>query len=77
MADEEKYKVILIGDAGTGKTHLLNRFMKGTVLKASQPTIGVEFSTSNMTLKNGAVVKVNLIILMKILLFFINFSFLL
>lgn len=62
MSEESTFKVILIGDAGTGKTHLLNRYVKGTIPKQSQPTIGVEFSTKVIPLKNGTEVKVILFI---------------
>lgn len=36
MADTENvFKVVLIGDAGTGKTHLLNRYVKGAIPKST------------------------------------------
>jgi GTPase SAR1 family protein len=31
----------MVGDAGVGKTHLLNKYTKGTVTKSPSPTIGV------------------------------------
>ena len=27
------YKIVLVGDAGVGKTHLLSRYIKGTLPK--------------------------------------------
>ncbi|KRX10643.1 P-loop containing nucleoside triphosphate hydrolase [Pseudocohnilembus persalinus] len=56
---ENKYiKVVLIGDAGTGKTHLLQKYAKGTCPRASQPTIGVEFVSKEVTLQGGETKKV-------------------
>lgn len=45
--------VILVGDAGVGKTHLLNRYVKGKLPQNKPSTIGVEFATKNVELKNG------------------------
>jgi GTPase SAR1 family protein len=45
--------VILVGDTGVGKTHLLNKYVKGMLPKNPVPTIGVEFATKTVTLKNG------------------------
>jgi small GTP-binding protein len=50
-------KIILVGDASVGKTHLLNRYIKGTLPKHNVPTIGVEFATRTVTLPSGANVK--------------------
>jgi Rab family protein len=50
-------KIILVGDASVGKTHLLNRYIKGTLPKHNVPTIGVEFATKTLTLNTGAKVK--------------------
>ncbi len=49
--------VILVGDAGVGKTHLLSRYIKGTLPKNKFPTIGVEFATKPVPLKSGGTVK--------------------
>ena len=61
MAGDEDYnylyKIILVGDALVGKTHLLSRFSKGTLPKNSHPTIGVEFSTCTIPLVTGGKVK--------------------
>eukprot|EP01016_Furgasonia_blochmanni_P048850 TRINITY_DN7346_c0_g1_i3.p1 TRINITY_DN7346_c0_g1~~TRINITY_DN7346_c0_g1_i3.p1 ORF type:complete len:183 (+),score=51.52 TRINITY_DN7346_c0_g1_i3:221-769(+) len=51
------YKIILIGDAGVGKTHLLNRYVKGTIPQQIVSTIGVEFATKIVTLPVGGKVK--------------------
>jgi len=64
MADPEDedgcdhlYKVVLVGDATVGKTHLLSRYVKGTLPKAPTATIGVEFATRTIPLAIGGTVK--------------------
>eukprot|EP00439_Symbiodinium_sp_Y106_P016801 s10677_g2.t1 len=62
MAEEEDgcdhlYKVVLVGDATVGKTHLLSRYVKGTLPKAPTATIGVEFATRTIPLAVGGTVK--------------------
>ncbi len=49
--------VVLVGDAGVGKTHIISRYIKGTLPKVHYPTIGVEFATRNVPLKSGGIVK--------------------
>lgn len=51
------YKVVLVGDATVGKTHLLSRYIKGTLPKAPTATIGVEFATRIVPLAVGGTVK--------------------
>eukprot|EP01017_Pseudomicrothorax_dubius_P019802 TRINITY_DN2182_c0_g1_i9.p1 TRINITY_DN2182_c0_g1~~TRINITY_DN2182_c0_g1_i9.p1 ORF type:complete len:190 (-),score=34.23 TRINITY_DN2182_c0_g1_i9:295-864(-) len=54
---QQIYKIVIIGDAGVGKTHLLKRYTQGEHRKDIIPTIGVEFATKMVTLKNGGRVK--------------------
>jgi Rab family protein len=49
--------VILVGDTGVGKTHLLSKYIKGSLPKNKFPTIGVEFATKPVPLKTGGTVK--------------------
>jgi Rab family protein len=51
------YKVVLVGDATVGKTHLLSRYIKGSLPKAPTATIGVEFATRTVPLAVGGTVK--------------------
>lgn len=53
----EPNKVILVGDTGVGKTHLLNKYVKGVLPRNPVPTIGVELATKTVSLKNGERVK--------------------
>jgi len=61
MGDDEAtnhlYKVVLVGDATVGKTHLLSRYVKGTLPKQPTATIGVEFATRTIPLAIGGTVK--------------------
>lgn len=61
MAQEDDYdhlyKLVLVGDATVGKTHLLSRYIKGTLPKAPTATIGVEFATRTVPLAVGGTVK--------------------
>jgi GTPase SAR1 family protein len=47
------YKIVLLGDQGVGKTHLLNRYIKRQVPKNLTPTIGVEFANATVELREG------------------------
>ncbi|EER08226.1 Rab11b, putative [Perkinsus marinus ATCC 50983] len=51
------YKIVLVGDATVGKTHLLSRYIKGTLPRAPTATIGVEFATRTVPLAVGGTVK--------------------
>ena len=51
------YKIVLVGEAAVGKTHLLSRYIKGTLPKNPTSTIGVEFATRTVTLPSGGTVK--------------------
>ena len=57
---EHLYKIILIGDVAVGKTCLLSRYLKNQLPKKAGPTIGVEFATKNVTMKDGSTVKAQL-----------------
>mmetsp|Transcript_83295 Transcript_83295/g.130013 ORF Transcript_83295/g.130013 Transcript_83295/m.130013 type:complete len:217 (-) Transcript_83295:55-705(-) len=47
------FKIVLVGDATVGKTHLLSRYMKGVLPSSPAPTIGVEFATRTVPLAGG------------------------
>mmetsp|Transcript_167902 Transcript_167902/g.533950 ORF Transcript_167902/g.533950 Transcript_167902/m.533950 type:complete len:212 (-) Transcript_167902:48-683(-) len=51
------YKIVLVGDANVGKTHLLSRYTRGRLPKAPTATIGVEFATRTVALAVGGTVK--------------------
>lgn len=47
----------MIGDASVGKTHLVQKYIKGYVPKNPIPTVGVEFGTKIIGLQTGQKVK--------------------
>ncbi|CDR94109.1 Rab11b protein, putative [Babesia bigemina] len=51
------YKIILLGDATVGKSHLLSHYIRGTLPKQAKATIGVEFATRTVPLASGGTVK--------------------
>ena len=51
------FKIILIGDAGVGKTNILSRYINQDVPRKKGPTIGVEFATKTISLPHGGSVK--------------------
>ncbi|CAG9318456.1 unnamed protein product [Blepharisma stoltei] len=51
------YKIVLVGDTSVGKTNIVSRYIKNSLPKNQNPTIGVEFATRVVTLKSGRTVK--------------------
>lgn len=55
------FKVVLIGDCGTGKTCVVQRFKTGNYIESHGNTIGVDFSMKTISI-DGKKVKVSHII---------------
>ncbi|XP_058086273.1 ras-related protein RABA3-like [Magnolia sinica] len=59
LGDPEKidyvFKIVVIGDSAVGKTQLLGRFTKDEFCFDSKSTIGVEFQTRTLTIKNKVI----------------------
>jgi Ras-related protein Rab-43 len=51
------FKIVLIGDCGTGKTCVVQRFKSGNFIERHGNTIGVDFSMKTMNI-DGKKVKV-------------------
>lgn len=49
------FKIVLIGDCGTGKTCLVERFRSGTFIERHGSTIGVDFSMKTVLIDNKRV----------------------
>ena len=49
------FKIVLIGDSGVGKTNLLSQFVRSQFNPDSKTTIGVEFATKTIQIKNKTV----------------------
>ena len=46
------FKVVLIGDAGVGKTCIVQRFKSGTFVERHGSTIGVDFTMKTVRVDN-------------------------
>ncbi len=46
------YKLLIIGDAGVGKTGIMNRYIYNNFNSQSKPTMGVEFGTKKTKINN-------------------------
>ena len=50
--EEYKFKVVVVGDSGVGKTNLIRRFVHDTFSKDSKATVGVEFLSKTYLINN-------------------------
>lgn len=57
------FKIVLIGDCGTGKTCVVQRFKNGTYVERHGNTIGVDFSMKTLTV-DGKQVKVRTLLIL-------------
>lgn len=55
FSSEQLYKIIIIGDPGVGKSCLLCRFSEEMFSEAYDPTIGVDFVSAELKLRNSIV----------------------
>ena len=53
QAQRKQIKVVLIGDAGVGKTSLLEQFQYQKYTKNQKPTIGADFVKRKVQLEDG------------------------
>lgn len=49
------FKIVLIGDAGVGKTCVVQRFKSGTFFEKQSNTIGVDFTMKSVTIEDKKV----------------------
>lgn len=57
QANELMFKIVLIGDSGVGKSQLLLRYTKDQFKTKAQATIGMEFATQQVKIKEGTHVR--------------------
>ena len=50
MAEENKYKVVMLGEAGVGKTCIVSRYVKGD-FQPTQASLGASFMSKDVTTK--------------------------
>lgn len=47
------FKIVLIGDSGVGKSNILSRFTRNEFCLESKSTIGVEFATRTVQVRDS------------------------
>lgn len=47
------FKIVLVGDSGVGKSNILSRYTWNEFCLDSKPTIGVEFATMTLEVRNS------------------------
>lgn len=52
--------VILVGNAGTGKTNIMQTYDKGVKPNHTSPTVGVDYCSKNVRGENGQKVKLQI-----------------
>lgn len=62
MSETNTYKIILVGDAGVGKTNIVQRFVDQKFSYQEKPTIGVEFYQKTVTLQGHGQKKTNVLL---------------
>lgn len=55
--NEFKFKVVVVGDSGVGKTNLIHRFVKNNFNENTKATVGVEFLSKTFQIK-GEIFKI-------------------
>ena len=51
--NEEKFKIVIIGDSGVGKTCIINRLIKDSYNEQSCSTIGAAFFSQKIVYKDN------------------------
>ncbi|KAI6651967.1 hypothetical protein LOD99_4512 [Oopsacas minuta] len=55
-----RYKVIIVGNGGVGKTSFITRYVHNEYLKSYKPTLGVDFFVKKLDIDNGSRVHLHL-----------------
>ena len=55
LKEELKFKVVIVGDSGVGKTNLVRRFINNVFTKDTKATVGVEFMSKNFIVDNKVI----------------------
>ncbi|CAG9326682.1 unnamed protein product [Blepharisma stoltei] len=58
--EERRYKIVILGNSGVGKTCLIYRFAKDTFLESTNPTIGANFYTKHVNVDDKTTYKFDL-----------------
>ena len=66
------FKVLLLGDSGTGKSSLILRYTDDTFNSSLVSSIGVDFKVKKKEL-NGKIIKIQIVRIIENIIFHINF----
>ena len=55
MATRYKFKAILVGNCSSGKTSILNQFIRNEFSTDYLPTIGIDYSSKVLTLEDDCI----------------------
>ena len=47
LKEDYKFKIVIVGDSGVGKTNLIKRFITDSFTRESKATVGVEFASKS------------------------------
>ena len=60
LKEDLKFKLVLLGDSGVGKTNLISRYINNSFQQDSKATIGVEFFSKTYKVNKKKVIKVEI-----------------
>ena len=60
LKEDLKFKIILLGDSGVGKTNLISRYISNSFDENTRATIGVEFFCKNFRINKKRTIKVEI-----------------
>ena len=60
LKEDLKFKLILLGDSGVGKTNLISRYISNSFDENTRATIGVEFFCKNYRINHKKLIKVEI-----------------
>ncbi|MBD3228923.1 MAG: GTP-binding protein [Candidatus Lokiarchaeota archaeon] len=55
MSKEYKFKIVLLGDSGVGKTSIIDRYVNDRFKEKYQPTLGVDFLIKDLRVRGNKV----------------------
>jgi len=58
--EEDKFKIIFLGDSNVGKTSIITMYMYGKCDSKHQATVGIDFITRSVTSKDGSKMKLQI-----------------
>ena len=57
----ENYKIVILGDQHVGKTSILSKYRYETIEDGYAPTVGIDFLTKNVFIRNQGIQKISML----------------